>query len=79
MGGRTGKGADSPFLPSAYPLPPCPLPACACGAQGKLVAVGAVLGLAPDAVLLAAALSVGDVFLMPHAAVAASPGAWGGG
>lgn len=42
---------------------------------GKLVAVGAALGAAADAIVLAAALaSGGDVFLMPHAAVAASHG-----
>ena len=42
-------------------------------ALGKLVAVGVVLGAAAVAVVLAAALGAGDVFLMPHAAVASSP------
>ena len=39
---------------------------------GKLVAVGTALGAAADAIVLAAALATGDIFLMPHAAVASS-------
>jgi uncharacterized membrane protein YgcG len=42
-------------------------------ALGRLVAFGAVLGALPDAIVMAASLAVTDVFLLPHAAVAASP------
>jgi HrpA-like RNA helicase len=42
-------------------------------ALGKLVALGVALGVAADAIVLAAAAAAGEIFLMPHAAVAASP------
>jgi HrpA-like RNA helicase len=41
-------------------------------AAGKLVAFGCALGVPAEAVIMAAALSTGDVFIMPHALVAAS-------
>lgn len=40
---------------------------------GKLVAYGAVMNCLADAIVMAACLAVQDIFLMPHAAMAASP------